>query len=204
MTASLRIATSTSLTATSRCLVAEESTTCTIETQTLETRVWQPAMPESEEEKARRLRNLLSKLPPEAPLKSRIRKVVLREIIQKVQVPHGPGNTTGSQRHVVTVDLINEFAAKSLLYDLRREGPTKRGTRRCFNWMAGPADMPRLHKFLSLEDHRLGKGKALDSGMLRKNGYVLVMVIPPFLAESEDDGGIVPWDSVHMENCHQI
>ena len=40
----------------------------------------------------------------------------------------------------------------------------------------------------SLEHARLGKGRALDAAIMRKAGQVMIMMIPPFLAEVQDDG----------------
>ena len=133
--------------------------TASIGTQTVT--VWDPNEGASPEERARSIRNALNGLPPELPTKTRIRSVIMHEILAKIQVPHGPGSTTGSQRHEVKIKLMNEYAAKSLLWDIPRQGPTKRGARRCFNWAIDPDEFWRLNKFLSLEDTRLGCGKAL-------------------------------------------
>ena len=46
----------------------------------------------------------------------------------------------------------------------------------------------KVEELLSLETMRIGKGKALDAAVMRKNGQVMVMAIPPFLIEQRDNG----------------
>ena len=45
----------------------------------------------------------------------------------------------------------------------------------------------KLDKLLSLENTRIGKGQGLDAAVMRKHGQVMVMAIPPFLAEVQDN-----------------
>ena len=119
--------------------------------------------------------------------REKAKKVIWAKIADKVRIATGPGESVGSKYHTIEMDLININTAKSLFWDLPRTGPTKRGKKTCFNWevKAGQADM--LCKLLSFEEHRLVAAKAWDNAVMRKNGAVMVAVIPPFLVEHQED-----------------
>ena len=55
-------------------------------------------------------------------------------MIKKLKVATGGGSmAAGSHFHVVEMDMINSFTARSLLWNLPRQGPTKRGQCLCWN-----------------------------------------------------------------------
>ena len=87
-------------------------------------------------ERARSLLNLITAagLKPDEPRKSRLKKLVCRKVITRLQLSTGSGETTGSHFHRVEIEMVNTFAARSLLWELPRQGPTKRGRRLCYNW----------------------------------------------------------------------
>ena len=56
------------------------------------------------------------------------------KVIKRLRVATGSGETTGSHMHKIDLDMVNAYAAKSLLWNIPRQGPTRRGQTICWNW----------------------------------------------------------------------
>ena len=129
----------------------------------------------------------LRHLNPLAGRTEQVKRVMMSKIISCVKISKGPGNTTGSHYHSVTIDLVNLHTAKAIFYELPRTGPWKRGEKICYNWEAKAEHMAALARLLSFEDHRLSLSKGEGNAIARSSGNVICEVIPPFLVEQQED-----------------
>ena len=126
--------------------------------------------------------------------REKILKIFRSKIASKVKVAAGSGEKEGSKYHCVEIDLINTFAARSILWDLPRTGPTRRGSVKSFNWEVKVDKIHLLAKLLSFEENKSTEDKGWDNGVMRRGGHVMVAVIPPVRAEhveSEDTEKLV-------------
>ena len=129
----------------------------------------------------------LRTLCPAAGRTEQVKRVIWSKLISCVKISKGPGATTGSHYHSITIDLVNAHVAKSIFWNLPRSGPTKRGDKICYNWEAKVEHITELAHLLSFEDHRLSLKKGQDNVIMRSSGNVMVSVIPPFLVEHREN-----------------
>ena len=61
-----------------------------------------------------------------------------------------------------------------------------RGGRECYNWEIDPTELSKLNELLSFETLPSWERRAMDSAVVRQGGNAVVRVIPPFLAELQD------------------
>ena len=60
-------------------------------------------------ERQKSIRQLAAQIPQEWTLRQRCQAQIAHKITTKLQVPHGPGETTGTQHHCIEVENIQVF-----------------------------------------------------------------------------------------------
>ena len=157
----------------------------------------QPAVTQEEwsaaTERESSIRALAAQIPSEWSQRQRGQAQIAHKIVTKLQVPHGPGETTGTQHHFVEVENINLESVKQIFAgipistaNISRAGPNRVSTR--YNWAATLEHVRRLEEILDLGCTRLANNKGEGLAVMRVGGEALVSLAPPFLVEHVDNG----------------
>ena len=135
----------------------------------------------------------------EVSTRSKILAVLKRKLINQLKVP----TSANPQFHLYReIDLLHPQAAKSIFWDFKRHGPTRKGKNIYLNWECD--DNQTIGNWFRLEEMR---ENGIRQAMMRNKGQVLVMVRPPMLVEHQDNPeaeGIKMTAGLMTLNCRGI
>ena len=135
----------------------------------------------------------------ELSTRSKILSVLKRKLVNQLRVPTSSNPSFHIYREV---DLLHAQAAKSVFWDFKRTGPTKKGKNVYYNWESD--DNETIGKWFKLEERR---ENGIGQAMMRNKGQVLVMARPPFLVEhqeNEEAEGIKMTAGLLTLNCRGV
>ena len=105
--------------------------------------------------------------------------VIKRKLINQLRVP----TRANSHYHLFReLDLVHVQAAKSIFFDMKKIGPTLRGSSVYYNFETD--DHQVMKRWFALEERR---PNGIGHAMMRCHGQVLVMARPPFLIEHQSN-----------------